>query len=246
MGNAECLVVVDLQEDTGSTLRADFDTYWPVGQGERLWFSWEDEPSADATPIGPHVESDEAGGEPEGFFRVCEKNGAPKTQDADFQVVSVVRELSEKSGGYTWNQVGTPMVLLILPAHRSLSYADPKPITDGVWERNQRLCVFWGAPANPASYRISLGGPVGSLAGDVHRWKRRTGNFRPSTRRQVALWFVVSILLIAVIAGLIGVLGQAVAGVWIGTLATVASLVLSVLAYRQTRQPSRGALSNPA
>jgi hypothetical protein len=36
--------VVDLQEDMGSTIRADFGTYWPVGQSERLWFSWEDEP----------------------------------------------------------------------------------------------------------------------------------------------------------------------------------------------------------
>jgi len=51
MGSAECLVVIDVRED-GSDLRAVANVYRPL-PGEKIWFSWEDDPSPAKTVVGP-------------------------------------------------------------------------------------------------------------------------------------------------------------------------------------------------
>jgi hypothetical protein len=64
MGSAECLVVIDVREDR-SDLRAVANVYRPL-PGEKIWFSWEDDPSPGETVIGPHIEGETQGGQPEG------------------------------------------------------------------------------------------------------------------------------------------------------------------------------------
>ena len=180
-----------------------------------------------------------ADGQQEGYFWVCEENGIRKTDNVPVDTQRNSRRLSEAAGKYLWSQTETPMVLLILPPLRRLSYADPKPMPDGVWERNQRLCVFWGVPEAPMDYGFALGRPANSLAKTVRRWKRRTRNFRPTTCRQVVIAFAVSLVIILLVAGLIAWLGQSVAAVWIGIIATVVSLVTGVIALRNAHRPKR-------
>jgi hypothetical protein len=154
--------------------------------------------------------------------------------------------LSADGGRHVWNQVDQPMVLMILPPTRTLTYVDPKPICDGVWECNGRLCLFWGAPLAQTSYAFALGSPADALARNAKRWKRRTRSFRPTSRRQVLLGFVISLLIIFLVAGFIALRGQAEAGAWVGTGAAVVSLFITVMQLLNTRQPNTGGLSNPA
>lgn len=138
------------------------------------------------------------------------------------------------------------MVLMILPPRRQLSYVDPLPMCDGVWERNGRLCLFWGAPLAQTSYAFALDSPTDSLAHNARRWRRRTPNFRPTSRRQVAVGFALALLIIFLIAGFIALRGQAEAATWVGTVAAVVALFITIMGFLTVRQPNSGGLSNPA
>jgi hypothetical protein len=196
--------------------------------------------------IGPHIEGEAQGGQPEGRFWVLTANNATKTVDVFVHVEERIRSLSAKGGRYTWNQVDQPMVLMILPRDRRLTYVDPKPMCDGGWVRNRRLCLFWRAPAMQTSYAFGLGKPTDSLKRNAERWRGKTRNFRPTSRKQVLIVSAIALLFCLVVAGAVGLGGQAVAGVWVGTVATVASLFLAVVGLVTVRQPTSGAQSHPA
>lgn len=245
MGSAECLVVVNIRQDAGSDLRAVADIYRPL-PSETIWFSWEDEPAPGVVVVGPHLDGEAVEGQPEGRLWVRDADGVTKTADVVLQTEQRTRTLSADGGRYVWNQVDRPMVLMILPPKRTLTYVNPKPMCDGVWERNGRLCLFWGAPLAQTSYAFTLGSPTGALARNAKRWKRRTRSFRPTSRRQVLLGFVISLLIIFLVAGFIALRGQAEAGAWVGTVAAVVSLFITVMQLLTTRQPNTGGLSNPA
>jgi hypothetical protein len=244
MGSAECLVVIDLHED-GSGLQALAESYSPFS-GETIWFSWEDAAAPGEVVVGPHAGADDAGAEPEGRFWVRGADSAIKTVGVFVHTSERTRPLSADGGEYRWNQIDRPMILMILPPGRPLRAVHPMPACDGVWERNQRLCLFWGAPPAPMSYAFSLGSPANSLAPNARRWRRRTRSYRPTSRRQVLMGLGAAIVIIAVIALLIGVLGQADAAAWAGSGAGVVSVFLAILALVSVRRPASGGLSNPA
>jgi hypothetical protein len=245
MGSAECLVVIDVRQDSDSKLRAVTDIYRPLAD-ETIWFSWEDDPSPGEIVVGPHVDAGAEGGQPEGRFWVRLADNITKTAEVVVQSEQRTRSLSSDGGKYTWNQVDRPMVLMILPRRRRLNYVDPKPMCDGVWERNERLCLFWPAPAQQTSYAFALGKQTSSLRGNAKRWRRRTRNFRPTSRRQVLIVSALGLLFCLLVAGAIALGGQEVAGVWVATVAAVASLFLTVVGLVTVRQPTTGAQSYPA
>jgi hypothetical protein len=245
MGSAECLVVVDVRQGDGSDLRAVADIYRPL-PGETIWFSWEDAPAPGVVEVGPHLPGDGVDGEPEGRLWVRGTDGLTKTADVVPVPEQRTRTLSADGGRYVWNQVDQPMVLMILPPDRTLRYVDPKPMCDGVWERNQRLCLFWGAPSTQTSYAFALGSSTGAVARNAKRWKRRTRSFRPTSRGRVLLGFTISLSIIFLVAGFIALRGQAEAGAWVGTVAALVSLFITVMQLLSTRQPNGGGLSNPA
>jgi hypothetical protein len=244
MGSAECLVVIDVREG-GSDLRALADIYRPL-PGETIWFSWEDDPAPGAVVVGPHVHGETGDGQLEGRFWVRLADETTKTADVQLQIEQRTRSLSHERGTYTWNQVDRPMVLMILPPGRPLTYVDPKPMCDGVWVRNERLCLFWRAPAVQTSYAFALGKQTGSLRRSAKRWRRRTRNFRPTSRRQVLVVSAIALLFCLLIAGATALGGQEIAGVWVATVAAVASLFLTVIGLVTVRQPTSGARSYPA
>lgn len=245
MGSAECLVVVDLQEDGVGDLQATAEIYRPL-PGETIWFSWEDAPAPGEVVVGPHTEADAATSQPEGRFWVRGVDRAIKTADVALMTEQRSRPLSADRGKYTWNQVDRPMLLMILPPGRQLTYVDPKPVCDGVFERNERLCLFWRAPAVQTSYAFTLGKPTNSLTRNAKRWRRRTRRFRPTSRRQVLTVSGIGLGFCLLVAGAIAVGGQQVAGAWIATVAAVLSLFLTVAGLVAVRPPTTGAQSYPA
>ncbi len=245
MSIAECLVVIDLHEDGSGDLHAVAEIYRPL-PGERIWFSWEDAPAPGEMAVGPHAEAGVATAQPEGRFWVQDTNGSIKTEETGLQPELRTRTLSLERGKYIWNQIDRPMVLMILPPGRPLRSVDPMPMCDGVWQRNHRLCLFWGAPAAQMRYCFSLGSPTGLLAPNAKHWQRRTRRFRPTSRRQVLAGLGIGLVISAVIGVLIAIFGQAEAAVWAGTGAGVVSLFLTVLGLLAVRLPTSGGLSNPA
>jgi hypothetical protein len=167
---------------------------------------------------------------------------AIKTADVGLLTDQRTRSLSADGERYCWNQIEQPVVLMILPPRRQLSYVHPLPMCDGVWERNERLCLFWGAPLAQTSYAS----PTDSLAHNARRWRRRTRNFRPTSCRQVAVGFALALLIIFLVAGFIALRGQAEAATWVGTVAAVVALFITVMGLLTVRQPNSGGLSNPA
>jgi len=236
MGSAECLVVVDVRQGDGSGLQAVADIYRPF-PGETIWFSWEDKPAPGEVVVGPHLDGEAVEGQPEGRLWVRGRDGLTKTADVALQTEQRTRTLAMDGGKYVWNQVDRPMVLMILPPKRTLTYVDPKPMCDGVWERNQRICIFWGAPLAQTSYAFALGSPADELARNAKRWKRRTRSFRPTSRRRVLLGFMISLLIIFLIAGFIALRGQAEAGAWVGTVTAVLSLFITVMQLGRVPTP---------
>jgi hypothetical protein len=245
MGSAECLVVIDFHEDGGGDLHAVAVSYSPL-PGETIWFSWEDAAAPGEVVVGPHTEGAAPGAQPEGRFWIRSVDRATKSADVSLQTVERSRSLSADRGKYCWNQVDRPMILMILPPGRPLRFVNPMPMCDGVWERNQRLCLFWGAPPVQTSYSFSLGSPKDSLALNAKRWRRRTRRFRPTSPRQVLVGLGVALLIIAGVAVLIDVFGQAEAAAWAGTGAGAVSVFLAILALFSVRQATLGALSNAA
>jgi hypothetical protein len=122
--------------------------------------------------VGPHAEADAAASQPEGRLWVRGVDRAINTADVVLMTEQRARPLSADGGKYSWNQIERPMVLMILPPNRQLRYVDPMPKCDGVYERNQRLCLFWGAPAVPTSYAFSFGKATESLGPNTKRWRR--------------------------------------------------------------------------
>lgn len=157
-------MVIDLHEEDGrGDLQAVAEIFRPL-PGERIWFSWEDAPAPGEVVVGPHTEAGVATAQPEGRLWVQDTNGSTKTEETGLQPELRTRTLSPERGKYIWNQIDRPMVLMVLPPGRPLHSVDLMPMCDGVWERNHRLCLFWGAPPGQTSYAFSLGSPTGSLA----------------------------------------------------------------------------------
>ncbi len=245
MGDGDSLTVVDLQEGLEQgMLLARAETFWPCRNGERIRFSWENDPPAGAVRIGPHNGQPRTNVlVPEGTFRVCKANGAPKQRNADYDRSEDTRPLTMISGKYTWDQPGRPMIVIILPPGKTLTYVRPKPGNRGVWERNWRICVFWPAPLRSRPYYFSIGSE-GALAKNVSDWQSKTSGIRPLSRFQAIICLLLAVVFLGIIATAIALVGEVAVGTWIGSIGTVIGLVVTLLALPARPESGQSAVSH--
>jgi hypothetical protein len=145
---------------------------------------------------------------------------------------------SAKDRRYLLDELGEPMILLILPSSTLLRDANPNP--EDAWREGDRICAFWQKPNGERKIEFRLSGLKQStnlektLEDCAQHWRKQSA---PSSAERIAAHPIIAIIVCLVMVAAISVslikrLGEVAAGTWVAAIGGVATFIVPFVLSR--------------